>query len=82
MTAPCTPAAPKPPAVQLTFRRTEAKYLLGPALALAYGSNQTQVTMGGSVYTSVTGGMGGPGAGRPDDMGFSPDRRQAPQKMG
>lgn len=31
MTAPCTPVAPKPPAAQLTFRRTEAKYLLGLA---------------------------------------------------
>ena len=82
MTAPCTPVALKPPAAQLTLRRTEAKYLLGSALALAYGSTQTQVTMDGSVYTSVAGGMGGPGAGRPDGMGFSPDQWQAPQKMG
>ena len=35
----------------------------------------------GSTVT-ITGGMGGPGAGRPDGMGFSPDQRQAPQKMG
>lgn len=26
--------------------------------------------------------MGGPGAARPDGMGFSPDQRQALQKMG
>lgn len=31
MTAPCTSVAPKPPAAQLTLRRAEAKYLLGPA---------------------------------------------------
>lgn len=32
--------------------------------------------------TGGMGGMGGPGAGRPDGMGFSPDQRQAPQKLG
>lgn len=66
----------------------------GGTYTLSYGTNQTQVTMDGSVYTSVTGGMGqgqggmggpgqdGSGAGRPDGTGFSPDQQQAPQKMG
>lgn len=66
----------------------------GGTYTLSYGTNQTQITMDGSVYTSVTGdmgqgqgGMGGPGqdgsgAGRPDATGFSPDQQQAPQKMG
>ena len=66
----------------------------GGTYTLSYGTNQTQVTMDGSVYTSVTGGMGqgqggmggpgqdGSGAGRPAGTGFSPDQQQAPQKMG
>lgn len=43
----------------------------------------TGTVSGGVVLcTSVAGGMGGSGAGRPDGMGFSPDQQQAPQKMG
>ena len=59
----------------------------GATYVLRHGSSETQVTMDGSLYTSVSGGMGqggadGPGGNRPDGMGFSPDQRQAPQKLG
>lgn len=43
--------------------------------------SQSYEGLEGSTVT-VSGGMGGPGAGRPDGMGFSPDQRQAPQKLG
>lgn len=41
------------------------------------GLEGSTVTVSGGM-----GGMGGSGAGRPDGMGFSPDQRQAPQKLG
>lgn len=59
----------------------------GATYVLRHGSSEMQVTMDGSVYTSVSGGMGqggadGPGDNRPDGTGFSPDRGQKPQITG